>query len=222
ACCAVAMPAAAITVTRVDVSGLDDERMAENVRVSLALNDAVGKDISTRRLNYLLREAEAETREALEPFGYYSPTIVVQRSDRDVPEGTEVDPDARRAARGNGNGGARGERTLTVSIRIEPGKPVRVRGFDVGVDGPGADDRDVASALAAFAPRQGEVLDHTLYEAGKSRVNRALAGHGYFDADFAAHRVEVTRAEHAADIALRWTSGERYALGTASFSQAPK
>ena len=71
ACCTAALPAAAITVTRVDVSGLDDELMAENVRVSLALNDAIGKDLSARRLNYLLREAEAETREALEPFGYY-------------------------------------------------------------------------------------------------------------------------------------------------------
>ena len=35
ACCLLAaMPAAAITVTRVEVDGLDDELMAENVRVS--------------------------------------------------------------------------------------------------------------------------------------------------------------------------------------------
>ena len=98
ACCTAALPAAAITVTRVDVSGLDDELMAENVRVSLALNDAIGKDLSARRLNYLLREAEAETREALEPFGYYSPTIVIQRSDRSVPEGTD-DPSTAANAR---------------------------------------------------------------------------------------------------------------------------
>ena len=31
------------------------------------------------------------------------------------------------------------------------------------------------------------------------------------------HRVTVTRAEHSADIALAWTSGERYRLGEASF-----
>ena len=35
ACCLLAAaPAAAITVTKVEVSGLDDERMAQNVRVS--------------------------------------------------------------------------------------------------------------------------------------------------------------------------------------------
>ena len=230
ACCTAALPAAAITVTRVDVSGLDDELMAENVRVSLALNDAIGKDLSARRLNYLLREAEAETREALEPFGYYSPTIVIQRSDRSVPEGTD-DPSTAANARtatadadagGNADARQRGSRSLTVSIRIEPGKPVRVRGWNVGVEGDAGDDRSVRAAFDGFAPRQGEVLDHSLYEASKSKVSRTLAGHGYFDADFAAHRVEVTRADYAADIDLRWTSGARYALGEATFTQTPK
>ena len=87
----VALPASAITVTRIEVSGLADERMAQNVRLSLSLNDELGKDLSARRLSYLLREAEAETREALEPFGYYTPTIVIQRSDRQRPEGADAE-----------------------------------------------------------------------------------------------------------------------------------
>ena len=223
ACCAAAAPAAAITVTRVDVSGLDNELMAQNVRVSLSLSDAVGKDLSGRRLRYLLREAEAETREALEPFGYYSPTIVIQRSDRDAPESDDDAGDARqRDAGDNAPAAARADRSLTVSIRVDPGKPVRVRDWNVGVDGDAGGDRGVRAALDGFAPRKGDVLDHALYEAGKSKVGRALAGHGYFDADFAAHRVEVTRADFAADIDLRWTSGARYALGEASFAQTPK
>jgi translocation and assembly module TamA len=97
-----------------------------------------------------------------------------------------------------------------------------VRGWNVGVDGAGNEDRDVRAALAGFAPRKGDVLDHALYEANKKKVGRALAGHGYFDADFATHRVEVTRADFAADIDLRWSSGARYALGEATFAQAPK
>jgi translocation and assembly module TamA len=227
ACCAAVFPASAITVTRVDIDGLPDPEMAENVRISLSLNDAVGKDVSGRRLGYLLREAEAETREALEPFGYYSPTISVQRSDRQAPEGGDdaapaTTPAARGAAASDGQGAARANRELGVAIHVEPGEPVRVRGFDVGVDGAGADDATVRAALGAFAPRPGAVLDHALYESSKSRVSRALAAHGYFDADFSAHEVRVTRAEQAADIDLRWASGERYALGEATFSQAPK
>ncbi|QIL19505.1 autotransporter assembly complex family protein [Thermomonas sp. HDW16] len=217
--CAAALPASAITVTRVDVSGLPDESMAQNVRVSLSLNDSMGKNLSGRRLAYLLREAEAETREALEPFGYYSPTIVIQRSDRSVPEGAETQPAARTATADADSG--EDTRTLTVSIRVEPGSPVRVRAWNVGVEGEAGEDAGVRRALASFAPRKGDVLDHTLYEASKSKVSRTLGGHGYFDADFTAHRVEVTRAENAADIDLRWTSGARYALGDAMFLQTP-
>ena len=214
-----ALPASAISVTRIEVSGLPNELMAQNVRVSLSLNDELGKDLSARRLNYLLREAEAETREALEPFGYYSPTIVIQRSDRNQPEDDDGEPAARNA--GAVNAGERGKRTLSVSIRIDPGTPVRVRGWQVDVAGDAAGDRQVGAALETFVPRKGEVLDHTLYEASKAKVSRTLAARGYFDADFAAHRVEVTRAENAADIDLRWTSGTRYALGTVTFTQAP-
>ncbi|MDI1252329.1 autotransporter assembly complex family protein [Thermomonas sp.] len=236
ACCLViAMPALAITVTRVEVkvTGADNERLADNVRTALSLNEAVGKDVSGRRLNYLLREAEAETREALQPFGYYSPTITIQRSDRSASEDADardVDPDADDdvPAADNQDGNAkqlrqaRRVRTLTVSIHVEPGKPVRIRGFTLGMDGEADHDASVQSALSAFVPRKGEVLNHTLYETSKGKVNRALATHGYFDADFAARRVEVTRADFAADIDLRWTSGKRFVLGEATFIQAPK
>ena len=248
ACSLAISPAMAAKVTKVEVKGLADEAMQDNVRGALSLSDELDKDITARRLNYLLRQAEAETREALEPFGYYSPVITVKRSDRERAVG-EAAPerataagerdDARDAAdaeRDNtttldgqaaprpANAGARerSDRLLSVSIHIELGAPVRVRGHDVGVDGAALEDATVATALAAFTPRQGEVLDHRLYEAGKSRVAGALAGHGYFDAELVAHRVEVTRAEHAADIALRWTSGERHALGAVTFKQEPK
>ncbi len=235
-CCLVAtLPALAATVTKVDikVSGSDNDVLAANVRTSLSLVDAIGKDVSGRRLNYLLREAEAETREALEPFGYYSPTITIQRSDRGTSEDADardVDPDAdgedSDAGEPDSNATqrrqARRDLSLTVSILVDPGTPVRIRGFTLGIDGEADRDPTVQAALSAFAPRQGDVLDHSLYEASKSRVNRTLAGHGYFDADFAAHRVEVTRADLAADVDLRWTSGARFRLGEVTFAQAPE
>ena len=228
ACCLLAgLPAAAATVTRIDVTGLPDPLMAENVRLALSLSDAVGKDVSARRLAYLLREAEAETREALEPFGYYAPVIVIQRSDRATAEGVDAAPqrepgtDAGNDAGRPQDAGTRSSPTMSVRIRVDPGQPVRVRGFDVGVDGDAGDDRLVRRALETFAPRQGAVLDHTLYDASRRRISRQLAAHGYFDADFTRRKVEVTRAEGAADIALRWASGARYALGEVNFAQTP-
>ena len=243
ACCLAFSPAMAAKVTKVEVTGLADEVMEDNVRSALSLSDELDKDITARRLNYLLRQAEAETREALEPFGYYSPVITVKRSDREravgepAPEragatnanGNTADADAEnatedtaQAARRPAGERARPDRFLSVSIHIELGAPVRVRKEAVAVDGEGNQDETVAAALTAFVPREGAVLDHRLYEASKSRVAGALAGHGYFDAELVAHRVEVTRADNAADIDLRWTSGERHALGAVTFNQEPK
>jgi len=189
---AAAGAARAAVVQRVEIVGLD-EAMEQNVRLSLSLVEAIGKDVSGRRMAYLVRAAEDETREALAPFGYYSPEVTVAR-DRD----SEV-----------------------VTITVVPGTPVRVRGFRVGIEGEARRDRYMREELAAFAPREGDVFDSTLYDASKARISRRLAERGYFDAALAEHRVEVTRADHAADIALRWTSGDRFDMGHVTFVQQP-
>ncbi|WP_411833337.1 autotransporter assembly complex protein TamA [Pseudoxanthomonas mexicana] len=195
--CASAPAFAAATVERVVIEGLDDELMAENVRLALALNDSLGRRLGESRLEYLLSEAVAEAREALEPFGYYSPEITVEAPRRD---------------------GAEDER-LTVTLRIELGDPVRVRESDLSIEGEGGDDLYLKEDLADFRPLPGETFDHTTYEASKLRIVRRLADRGYFDADFTHRRVEVTRAEQAADIHLGWVSGIRYGMGPTTFHQ---
>ena len=184
--------AKAAVVQRVEIVGLD-EAMTQNVRLSLSLVEAIGKDVSGRRMAYLVREAEDETREALAPFGYYTPRVEVQRDREDQ----------------------------VVTITVDPGEPVRVRGFRVAMDGEAADDRYMREELDAFAPKRGAVFDSALYDASRTRITRRLAERGYFDAALAEHRVEVTRAEHAADIDLRWTSGERFDMGRVDFVQQP-
>ncbi|WP_244244035.1 autotransporter assembly complex protein TamA [Marilutibacter alkalisoli] len=185
----------AIQVGEVGIHGLD-EPMTENVRVALSLVDARGEELSWRRLGYLITAAEKETRKALEPFGYYDPQITVERRR----EGDAV----------------------AVSIRVEPGEPVRVRHSDIAIIGAGATDRYLKQDLAKFRPAPGETLNHESYEASKVRITRRLAERGYFDADFVSRRVEVTRAEHAADIDLVWESGPRYDMGTITFTQQPE
>ena len=185
----------AARVDRVEIVGLDEE-MTENVRVSLALYESIGRDISGRRMAYLLREAERETRKALEPFGYYSPTIDVQR-DR---EGD----------------------VMSVRVVVDPGQPVRVRNSDIAIIGEGGSDRYLARDLARFVPSEGAVFNHADYESSRNNLSRRLAERGYFDAEFASRRVEVTRADFAADIDVVWTSGDRYNMGPTTFEQTPE
>lgn len=214
-CLLFATPAWAAKVSKLQIEGLQDEAMQANVRSALSLHNELDKPLTARRLAYLLRIAETEAQQALEPFGHYATTVKVQRSDRAdaVEEDEETDGEAASAA---GK-----DRTITVTLHITPGEPVRVRDLQLSVSGAAGDDPAIAQALAAFAPRRGEVLDHTRYETGKARINRVLADNGYFDADYVSHRVEVTRAQHAADIDLRWRSGERFAFGEVRFEQTP-
>jgi len=188
--CAVSPAAWAARVGRVDIRGVDDA-MATNIRQSLTVTDETGEDIGERRLDYLIKQVDAETRGALEPFGYYAPTVRVTRD---------------------------GE---VLRIDVSPGAPVVVRRESVQVDGAANDDAPMRAEVAAFRPVAGELLDHAVYEASKTRISRVLAERGYFDADLATHRVEVTRATHSADIDLLWRSGERYRMGEVSFTQAP-
>ncbi|MFT3763532.1 MAG: autotransporter assembly complex family protein [Pseudoxanthomonas sp.] len=192
---------AAGTVDKVEVKGLDDELMVENIQAALTLNQSIGKRLGESRLEYLLQEAEAEAREALEPFGYYSPTITV-----DAPRGA-ADADGRRNDH------------IVVTVTVALGEPVRVRHSDIRVEGEGADDRYLKEDLAAFKPAPGEVFDHTTYETSKLVIVQRLAERGYLDADFLDRKVEVTRADHAADIELSWISGIRYDMGPTTFHQ---
>lgn len=193
--------AQAAQIAEVRIDGLD-EAMTTNVRAALSLEDAKGKQVSDARLDYLLRVAEDETREALEPFGYYSPDISISESGA----GAALADDA----------------PVSVTINVRAGEPVRVRSAKVAIEGAGDDDRYLKEELDAFSPKVGDVFEHTRYEQSKAFITRRLAERGYFDADFAARRVEVTRAEKAADIDLRWTSGDRYEMGTITFEQTPE
>ena len=195
-CIAAPLAHARGTIQKVEIKGLDkgdDAEMIENIEVSLSLNDVVGKEQGESRLEYLLSQAERQTRKALEPFGYYNPTIKID---------TPRDGD-----------------NVRVVIQVDKGEQIRVRQEEVAITGPAGRDRYLIDDLDAFEPKRGEPFDSVSYEASKITITRRLAERGYFDADFTQRKVEVTRAENAADIFLTWDSGRRYNMGPINFDQ---
>ncbi|HEY0198704.1 MAG TPA: autotransporter assembly complex family protein, partial [Rhodanobacter sp.] len=193
-CAAAGTAQARGTIDKVEIKGLDkgnDAAMIENIEVSLSLYQSVGKEQGESRLEYLLSQAETQAREALEPFGYYAPSIDIQ-----APRSGEH---------------------LTVVITVDKGEPVRVRQSRITMAGWADQDRYLTRDLEQFQPKAGEIFNHPNYEASKVRITRRLAERGYFDADFTQRRVEITRADHAADIDLAWDSGRRYDMGPVRF-----
>lgn len=182
-----------VSVVAVELVGLEDAEAA-NARMAMTLarlSDKQRAGLGEARLQFLLRRIPAEVAKALEPFGWYAPRVDVRR---------EPAP-----------GGVR------VVVDVDRGPPVTVRTLDAEVDGAARDDRFVMRELPKLRPRVGERFVHAEYEAGKQRVDRKLAERGYFAAARTTNRVEVRRAEGLADVALRWDSGPRHAMGDARF-----
>ncbi|KFN49533.1 autotransporter assembly complex protein TamA [Arenimonas composti] len=192
------LPAAALELRTVEVRGLEDEAMLDNVDDALSLqrlNPARRRQLTESRLAFLLRQAPDEARRALEPFGYYDPVVTPEV----VRDGDAVD----------------------VVVTVDPGEPVRVAAHDLHLLGAAGGDAALQRRLQRFRPGIGQPFHHGQYEDSKAAIDRALAERGYFDAEQTVHEVRVTRADHRADIALTWTSGERYRLGEAHFSGHP-
>lgn len=186
--------ASALQLQAIELQGIEGE-LADNVRAQLSIERLTPEqrgDLSETRLAYLLRATPGEVQQGLEPYGYYD---------------AEVAPEV-----------VRDGQSVTLRLRIKPGEPVRVRRIEVAMHGPAENDSAVSTRIDGFEPRPGEPFHHAVYEASKNGISRVLNEHGYFDAELGTHRVEVTRAEHAADIALDWNSGARYALGAVHFS----
>src|SRR5690606_11946466 len=143
----------------------------ENVRVSLALVDAIGKDVGWRRFSYMLREAETQTREAPEPGGFYSPQTTVERRrpDRTVVVPGEAQGQPAPSARGQPGVPADG---MSLTIRVDPGEPVRVRNADIAIVGEGNGDQYLQQDLDDFLPGPGSIFNHADYEASKTRISR--------------------------------------------------
>lgn len=216
---------AAAIIDKVQVKGLDPKDatqalMIENIELALSLSDSLGKRVGESRLEYLLTEAVPEASEALEPFGYYAAEITVDapRPNR-VQEEAPADAPATEPADAAQPRQQRPADHLTVTLHVKLGEPVRVRNSHIAIEGEGGSDKYLKEDLQEFRPQPGEVFDHTTYEASKTKIVRRLAERGYFDADFTNRKVEVTRADRAADIDLSWISGIRYDMGPTRFHQ---
>ncbi|MEO6172936.1 MAG: autotransporter assembly complex family protein, partial [Arenimonas sp.] len=147
--------------------------------------------ISENRLDYLMRLAPREVRRGLEAFGFY---------DAEVESRMTRDGD-----------------NVFVYFTVRLGEPVQVRKLELHVAGDAEKDPVINYQISAFQPKPGFAFHHGDYETSKINISRALNERGYFDANLNSHKVEVTRAEHAADISLDWTSGQRFRFGEARF-----
>ena len=173
------------TCAELVIEGLDDE-LAKNVRayVGLATEPCDAESWVIRRR---FRLAESEARTALEPYGYYSPTVQSEL--------------------------VTGDDCWRATLHIDPGLPVRIRKLDLEVTGDARSDPAFARVEVPPALHAGARLRHADYEAYKQSLQFKALERGYIDGTFTESRIDVWPDEQAADIVLKFDSGSRYRIG---------
>ncbi|WP_282875881.1 autotransporter assembly complex protein TamA [Pseudomonas peli] len=106
--------------------------------------------------------------------------------------------------------------TPRLTVRIQPGEPVRLRDVVVRVEGP-------AAQLRAFRTpndpqlRSGAQLNHGQYDAAKREIQNQASRYGFFAGRFSRQKLTIDPEAGVADIELIYLSGPRYQLGAVSF-----
>lgn len=188
------LPAGAARV-RVEVTGVEGE-WQRNVLALLGIYQEQSEDLSEERLQALHRRAPEQIANALAPFGLYQVKVT----------------DSLTAPANPGATGA----TWLARYQIEPGPPTKVVEVTYLITGDGADNPRFP---AEFPLRVGDVLIHSIYEAGRNEVTSVASQQGYLDAQLLRHIVLVDPEANQAFVDVQLDTGPRYYLGPVTFQQ---
>src|SRR5690606_33859974 len=188
----------------VRVEGLTPE-LERNVRAFLSIAEAADafgepgsdpdpakaddeeEDPSDARVRRLHELARTEIAAALQPFGYYEPSVqaTLERRGDDWEARYVVDP---------------GPPTVLTVVRIE-------------IVGEGATAPEVRAARAAIGLQPGQTLNHPAYEAAKQALFDAAYNSGYIDVAYRRSELRVHRGRREAEVFLELDTGPRYFFG---------
>ncbi|HVA54510.1 MAG TPA: autotransporter assembly complex family protein [Gammaproteobacteria bacterium] len=177
----------------VQVKGVSGH-LLKNVLAYLSINTYRNSpNLNESLVDRLNARAPQEIKNALQPFGYYQPTI-----------------------KGNLEATSAG---WSVRYIITPGVPVLVRAVDVKINGDGKDHPAFKKYLADLPIKPGQQLNQPAYENLKQHLLDIAARQGYIDAQFTQSVLRVDPPQHWADVILNFETGPRYYFGTVSFVQ---
>jgi translocation and assembly module TamA len=176
---------------RVEIEGVSGD-MHANVKARLAIAQRRGR-VPEAEARELYDRARNEIELALQPFGYYLPSVWSRFENR------------------RGRWEAR--------FQIDPGPVTRVDTLDVRVVGEGAADTALQGAVARIPLRPGDPLDHRRYEESKRSITAAAMRSGYIDARFVRHELRVDVRGAGCAVVLHLDSGPRWVFGPVTFEQ---
>lgn len=127
-----------------------------------------------------------QVQKAIQPYGYYSPTINVTFKKLNDDE--------------------------CVAIKVKQGSPTKIRKLDVKLTGSGQDEALLTTILDDMALKQGQVFLDEQYQSLKSQLKVAALDYGYLDSQFTTAQVDVYTEAEKADVQLVFDTGVRYKI----------
>ena len=175
-------------VVNVEIIGID-EILEDNVRLFLSIEQQKNHPlISDGRLRRLHKKAGPEISSALQPFGYYRPTI---SSSLEKSESGE----------------------WQASYNIDPGPALRIAEFNFVISAEMGQDPEFQQLVKQQALQTGNVFTHPEYESFKADLAKLASERGYFRATFAENRVEIDLKDYVARVYLNYDGGPRFRFG---------
>ncbi|WP_328515325.1 autotransporter assembly complex protein TamA [Marinobacterium marinum] len=188
-----------VLAAQLTLEGVEGEP-ADNIRALLQIDDVMTKEgpwPTASRVRYLHRQAPAQIRTALEPYGYYHPKL-------DLELNVEGEPQQWQAR-----------------YRVETGPQMLIGRAHLLLEGEGADDKVLQQVLADTPVKSGAPLIHADYASLKSSLQSHAAERGYYEARFQVSEIRVDVAANRADIELIYITGPRARIGEIRFDEAP-
>ncbi len=172
-----------------------EEPLLSNVESRITPFRVAGNNrLSRRRLAEHQEDAERRATSALRPFGYYH---------------AQVDSELV----------ANGDADWKIILRIEKGPPVLISSLSLEITGPGQNDPGLQSWLSDWPMKKNDVLNQATWEEQKATALTRAEEHGYLNAAFSQHVIELDLEQNRADIRLQLETGEQAVMGSIVFEQ---
>ncbi|MCK5482871.1 MAG: hypothetical protein KAJ13_04185, partial [Gemmatimonadetes bacterium] len=177
----------------VEISGIEGE-LEENVEALTGIVRAArSKTVRPGHVYRLYDRAPLEIERALQPFGFYHPTI---QSSLD----TESSP-------------------WKASFVVDSGPPTLVERLDIRVMGEAEGDSAFQAALARLPLAEGDTLNHPAFERARTSLGLLAADRGYLDAVWDSSFIRVDLEQNRSEIVLHMTTGPRFRFGEVLIDQ---
>ena len=176
------------------VSGVEDPMLTNVHNHVSAFHIGRSAKLNSRMRRKLVAHTTVAATDAMRPYGYFHPVVSVEITSEEA-----------------------GKWVLKVDVKAGP--PVKVRGLQLELTGPGRDLEPLNDWYMAFPLSEGQVLNQQVWDKAKQDAIELLEEAGYLQAEFSRHVIRVDRVANTARLELVLDTGFQAVMGKITFNQ---